>query len=254
MTSFDKIIIANWKIQLTVKQAEEEAKEMKQLIKKAKIDKNTAVVVCPSFLAMSQVAKIFAGSQIALGAQDTFPADTGAHTGEVSLKNLQDLGCQYVILGHSERRAMGETDQMINQKVKAVLEHDMVPIICVGETYDERKDNKTNFVVIHQIYEALRDIKIKEGQTVILAYEPVWVIGSGQVIDTEEATRMAQIVKQSYIDATEGKHMSALNIIYGGSLTPATVSKFTGLNNIKGVLVGGASLDGQTFVELIKNA
>ena len=252
--TFEKIVVANWKMQLTVDQAIEEAEELKKLVKKNKTDESTKVVVCPSFLSMSVVAKAFKGSDVILGAQDTYPGDSGAHTGEVSLRNLQSLGCQFVILGHSERRAMGEKDELINAKVKAVLEHDMVPIICVGETYDERKEEKTNFVVIHQVYEALKDVKIKNGQQIVLAYEPVWVIGSGQVIDDKEADRMSDIVYQSFVDAMNGEHLDALNIIYGGSVTPDTVQRFTGLKNIKGVLVGGASLDSKVFAELVKNA
>ena len=250
--TFEKIVIANWKMQLTVDQAVEEADELKKLVKKSKTD--TKVVVCPSFLSMSEVSKVLKGSDIILGAQDTYPGDSGAHTGEVSLRNLQSLGCQFVILGYSERRAMGESDEIINAKVKAVLEHDMVPIICVGETYDERKEEKTNFVVIHQVYEALKDVKIKTGQQVILAYEPVWVIGSGQVIDDKEADRMSDIVYQSFVDAMNGANLDSLSIIYGGSVTPDTVKRFTELKNIKGVLVGGASLDGKVFAELAKNA
>ncbi|PLX24536.1 triose-phosphate isomerase [Candidatus Parcubacteria bacterium] len=254
MKSFDKIIVANWKMQLSLDKAKEEAKEMKKLLSKAKIGEDTVAIVCPDFLAMTEVAKIFKGSDIILGAQDTYPGDTGAHTGEVSLSNLKSLGCQYIIIGHSERRAMGESDDSINQKVKAVLEHDMVPIICVGETYDERKEEKTNFVVIHQVYEALKDVKLKEGQQIMLAYEPVWVIGSGQVIDANEADRMSQIVRQSYIDAMEGQNLEALSILYGGSVTPETVNRFTSLEKIKGVLVGGASLDGESFIEIVKKA
>lgn len=252
--SFEKIIVANWKMQLSLDKAKEEAKEMKKLLAKAKVGDDTAVIVCPDFLAMTEVAKIFKGSDIILGAQDTYPGDSGAHTGEVSLANLKSLGCQYVIIGHSERRAMGESDDSINQKVKAVLEHDMVPIVCVGETYDERKEEKTNFVVIHQVYEALKDVKLKDGQQIVLAYEPVWVIGSGQVIDANEADRMSQIVRQSYIDAMEGENLESLSILYGGSVTPETVNRFTSLEKIKGVLVGGASLDGESFIEIVKKA
>lgn len=252
--SLNKIIVANWKMQLSLDKAKEEAKEMKKLLAKAKVGDDTAVIVCPDFLAMTEVAKIFKGSDIILGAQDTYPGDSGAHTGEVSLANLKSLGCQYVIIGHSERRAMGETDDSINQKVKAVLDHDMVPIVCVGETYDERKEEKTNFVVIHQVYEALKDVKLKDGQQIVLAYEPVWVIGSGQVIDANEANRMSQIVRQSYIDAMEGQNLESLSILYGGSVTPETVNRFTSLEKIKGVLVGGASLDGKSFIEIVKKA
>lgn len=252
--SFSKIIVANWKMQLSLDKAKEEAKEMKKLLSKAKVGEDIAVVVCPDFLAMTEVAKIFKGSDIILGAQDTYPGDSGAHTGEVSLANLKSLGCQYVIIGHSERRVMGETDDSINQKVKAVLEHDMVPIVCVGETYDERKEEKTNFVVIHQVYEALKDVKLQDGQQIVLAYEPVWVIGSGQVIDANEADRMSQIVRQSYIDAMEGENLESLSILYGGSVTPETVNRFTSLEKIKGVLVGGASLDGESFIEIVKKA
>jgi triosephosphate isomerase (TIM) len=251
---FEKIIIANWKMQLTIEESVAEAKEMKKLLSKSKLPNSTAVVVCPSFLAMSEVAKVFKGSDIILGAQDTYPGDVGSHTGEVSLRNLKTLGCEYVILGHSERRAMGETDESINLKVKATLEHDMLPIVCVGETYDERKEEKTNFVVIHQIYEALKDVNIREGQQIILAYEPVWIIGSGQVIDANEADRMSQIVRQSYVDAMNGEKLDALNIIYGGSVTAETVAQFTNLEKIKGVLVGGASLDGKTFIDIVNKA
>jgi len=252
--SFDKIIIANWKMQLSVAEEKDTAKEMKKMFGKGKIAKDKVVVVCPSFLSIAELADVFKGSDISLGAQDTYPGDIGAHTGEVSLKNLQSLGCEYVILGHSERRAMGETDEMVNEKVKAVLAHDMVPIICVGETYDERKEEKTNFVVIHQVYEALKDVELKPGQKVVLAYEPVWVIGSGQVIDENEADRMSQIVRQSYVDAMDGKNIEALSVIYGGSVTGETVSRFTNLSKIKGVLVGGASLKADTFFDIIDKA
>ncbi|RJQ33318.1 triose-phosphate isomerase [Candidatus Parcubacteria bacterium] len=254
MKDWNKIIIANWKMQLSLAEATEQAKEMKKLLAKSKAKTDTAVVVCPDFLSMTEVAKIFKGSDVILGAQDTYPGDIGAFTGEVSLKNLQSLGCEYVILGHSERRAMGETDEMINKKVKAVLERDMVPIVCVGETYEERKEEKTNFVVIHQIYEALKDIELKPGQKIILAYEPVWVIGSGQVIDANEADRMSQIVRQSYVDVMDGQNLEALSIIYGGSVTPDTVARFTSLQKIKGVLVGGASLEAKKFMEIVNKA
>ncbi|PIR06082.1 MAG: triose-phosphate isomerase [Candidatus Komeilibacteria bacterium CG11_big_fil_rev_8_21_14_0_20_36_20] len=254
MKSFDKIIIANWKMQLTVSQAEKQAKKIKKLLSKSRLDKKTAIVVCPDFLALTEIADVFKGTRVAYGAQDGFAEDVGAYTGEESFKNLKAIGCDYVIIGHSERREMGETDKIINKKVRAALKNDLTPIICIGETFDERKEGNKDLVLMHQVHQALYNIELKQAQQIIIAYEPVWVIGSGQAISMVEADHTAAVIRQHIIDALDGHDLSSFSIIYGGSVSPDNIRQFTSLKNIKGALVGTASLRAEIFVELIKNA
>lgn len=249
-----KIIIANWKMQLDVAESSKQAKEIKALITKAKIDKSTEIVIAPSFLAFDAVAKAIKRSRLKLAAQDAFIEDKGAFTGEISLSDLKKLGCEYVIVGHSERRALGETDKIVNQKVKAVLKIGLTPIICVGETYDDRRENKQDFVVMHQVYQALHNIDPGSDQNIIIAYEPVWVIGTGQTINPKEAHHMSMVIHQAIIDISERHHIDNIDIIYGGSVAPDNVHEFTKLRSIKGALVGNASLAADKFVKLIKNS
>lgn len=245
MKKHKKIIIANWKMKLDVEKSESLADSLKQKLSQTDVmDKK--VVLCPSFLAIDGVAKILKNSDIALGAQDVFYEDEGAFTGEISPENLKELNCEYVIVGHSERRAMGESDQLVNKKVKAVLENEMVPIICVGETLEEYQAKKTNQVLARQISNALAGI---DNKYFILAYEPVWSIstsGSGQVISPSEAIDKIKILIKNI-----PKGLDNFDIIYGGSVDDKTVAKFT--NDFKGALVGGASLKAEIFFNLIKN-
>lgn len=241
-----QIIIANWKMKLDVEQAVSLSRKLKELLSAEKLV-NKQVVLCPSFLAIHDVAKVLQGSNIALGAQDVFYQVEGAFTGEVSPASLKDLGCQYVIVGHSERRAMGETDQMVNQKVKAVLENKMIPIICFGETLEEYQAGTTKEVLTRQISTALEGI---DNQYFILAYEPVWSIstsGSGQVITAQAAIAQIEVIRQNISDKLDN-----FDIIYGGSVKAETVADFS--KDFAGALVGGASLEAQTFFDLIKNS
>ncbi len=241
-------------MQLDVNQSSKVAKATRKLLSNNKASRDIQVVICPSFLAMTEVAKVLKGSKIALGAQDSFYEERGAYTGEISVGELKKIGCQYVIVGHSERRQMGEIDEIVNKKVRAILSQGLVPIICVGETFDERREGNKDMVVMHQVYQALHNIEFDKKQKIIIAYEPVWVIGSGQVIDSQEAAHIASVIKQSMIDVFDGKDPAAYSIIYGGSVTPNTVADFTKLANMQGTLVGGASLEAKVFVEIIKNA
>lgn len=251
---FKKIIIANWKMQLDVAESLKQAKNIKSLIAKAKIDKSTEIVLAPSFLALAEIAKVLQKSRIALAAQDAFIENKGAFTGEISLSDLKKLGCEYVIVGHSERRALGETDKIVNQKVKAVLKNQLTPIICVGETYDDRRENKQDFVVMHQVYQALHNIDPDPDQNIIIAYEPVWVIGTGQTISPKEAMHMSMVIHQAIVDISERHRVDNIDIIYGGSVAADNVHEFTRLRSIKGALVGNASLEADKFVKLIKNS
>jgi len=246
MKKHKQIIIANWKMKLDMAEAIYLASELKEMLKPTHL-KNKRVVLCPSFLAIHDVAKVLKGSNIALGAQDVFYEKVGAFTGEVSPASLKELGCEYVIVGHSERRALGETDQMVNKKVKAVLENDMIPIICVGETLREYQSGATKEVLTRQVAEALKDL---DNKYFILAYEPVWSIstsGSGQAITATEAVVQIETLKKNIPE-----QLNNFDIIYGGSVRLDTVASFS--KYFKGSLVGGASLQAQTFFDLIKNS
>lgn len=247
-----KYLIANWKMQLDKKQALKQALVLKNLLSKEKISENLNVVLCPDFVALSSVAEIIKGSKIALGAQDGFYEKVGAFTGQVSMKQIKESGCKYVILGHSERRRLGETDEMVNKKVKAALKNKLLPIICVGETFEERKEGQKDLVIMHQVYEALKNITIDHRQKIIVAYEPVWVIGTGQAIGSADAFYAASLIQQSLLDSLPGHEEKYCGVIYGGSVNPHNIKDFVDLPNICGALVGNASLDAQEFFSIIK--
>lgn len=245
--SKNKFVIANWKMNLNPQQSVSLAKELKKLLEKEDWS-DKIVVLCPSFLAISEVAKVLRDSNIALGAQDVFYEEEGAFTGEVSPENLKELNCQYVIVGHSERRAMGENDELVAKKAAAVAQHNMTPIICVGESLEERDSSLTGQVLQRQVSQALKFIE--EDNYFIIAYEPVWAIstsGSGQSITAPEASKMIDIIRQAVPNKLKN-----FDIIYGGSVKDDTVTDFT--KDFKGALVGGASLKADIFYQLIKNA
>ncbi len=244
------IIIANWKMKLGVSESIELAKK----ISKEKFLK-AEVVLCPSFTSLSETGKILNNNEIKLGAQDCFWESDGAYTGEVSAKQLKELGCEFVILGHSERRQyLNETDEMIHQKVKMALSARLIPIICVGETFLQRQEGAKDYILIQQTTKALEGIDLNLDQKIIIAYEPVWVIGSGQAIKPSEAEDTHQVIRQSLFDIFPSLMVeNNFRIIYGGSVDSGNVRKFVELENTSGVLVGGASLKAEGFISLVKN-
>ncbi|PWB38695.1 MAG: triose-phosphate isomerase [Parcubacteria group bacterium] len=254
MKNFEQIIVANWKMQLSIEEAKKLARTIKNLATEKKISAKKKIVLCPDFLSLPEVAKMLKDSDLSLGAQDGFYEDIGAFTSQVSIRELKASGCEYIILGHSERRALGETNLTINLKVKAALKHGLIPIICVGETFTERQEGNKGTIIMHQVFEALQGVEVENHHQIIIAYEPVWVIGSGQAISGEEASQTAAMIRQSYVDVMEGRHTDSLGVIYGGSVDPSNINHFTKMANIRGALVGGASLKATTFVELIQNS
>ncbi len=248
----EKYLIANWKMQLDKEQAIQQASLLTKLLSEEKINKDLQVVLCPDFIALSEVADIIKGSKIVLGAQDGFYEEVGAFTSQVSMRQIKEAGCQFVILGHSERRKLGESDEIINKKIKAALEQGLVPIVCVGETFDERKEGQKDLVIMHQVYEALKNIKPKSDQKIIIAYEPVWVIGTGQAIGSADAFYAASLIQQSLLDSLPNHDEKYCGVIYGGSVNPSNINDFVDLPNIQGALVGNASLDAQEFFTIIK--
>lgn len=251
------IIIANLKMQLGVGETVDLVKKINQGLEKENI--KGEVVVCPSFVALAPASEYLkeSGSKIQLGAQDVFWEDKGAFTGEVSPLQLKELGVKYVIVGHSERREnLKEDDKIVHEETKACLHDNLIPIICVGEKFSDRQENSHYLKVMTQVTRALGGLSLVEDQKVIIAYEPVWVIGTGQAIAPQDAQEMHQVIRQSLIDLWHDSKLVKNNfrIIYGGSVDSKNVKSFLDQPNIDGALVGGASLNAEEFVAIIRAA
>lgn len=248
MSTQKPIIIANWKMKLSVAQAKKLAIAVKN-----KKTTQAELVICPTFASLTEVAKNLAGSQVKLGAQNCFWEPSGAYTGEVSAKELKEIGCEFVIIGHSERRQyLKETDEMIHRKIKMALACGLTPILCVGETFDQRQQGAKDYVLIQQVTQALQGVEVGSDKQLIIAYEPVWVIGSGQAIDPLEAANTHQVIYQSLFDLFPSDIVkNNFRIIYGGSVDQTNVADFVSLEKTSGVLVGGASLKIDEFSALI---
>lgn len=228
----------------------------KQLVKEYKKFKNSfELVLAPSFPALSAVAEAIKRSGVKLGAQDVFWKSTGPYTGEVSPEVLKELGVSYVIVGHSERRQyFGESDVMIQQKVAGVIAANMIPVLCVGETFAQRQIGQKDMVVARQVNQALDGLTLSGAQKLIIAYEPVWVIGSGQAVEPVEAQHTAQVISRALLDHFSKKTVdSQIKVIYGGSVDLTNIDSFVhDVPPINGVLVGGASLEAKRFISLLK--
>ena len=213
---------------------------------KAVADPAFDMLVCPPFTLIGSVGKTIAGSAIALGAQDCHPAEKGAHTGDISAAMLSDLGCRFVIVGHSERRAdHGETDEEAKAKAGATQAAGMTAIICIGETEDERDDGKTFDVVKSQLSGSLPE-GASSANTVI-AYEPVWAIGTGRIPSTDEVQEVHALIRAELSDALGENEANGIRIIYGGSMKPENAHDLIGLPDVDGGLIGGASLKAEDF-------
>lgn len=212
------------------------------------------VVACPPFTALVPVQKILGESNIRLGGQNLYWEDEGAFTGEISAAMLKDAGCQYVIVGHSERRhVFGESDQAINKKLKQALSSGLIPIFCIGEKLDQRNEGLTEKVLEEQVRQGLTDIKISDANDLVVAYEPVWAIGTGVNATPEQAEEAHQFVR-GVLNELLGEVATGIRIQYGGSVKPANAEELLSQNNIDGALVGGASLDPESFAAIIKSA
>jgi triosephosphate isomerase len=222
----------------------------KELKEEFKSFKKGEVAVCPNFAALKSVKRGLSGSGVQLGAQNVFWERSGSFTGEVSPETLKQAGCKYVIIGHSERRRyLLENYSMIHQKVKAVLDVDgLVPVICVGESIEDKKSDKRDYVIIDQLQQALGGVHVMQKQEVVVAYEPVWAIGSGVPIKPKEAKYAHKIIKLALNDMFGmGTVNNNFRVIYGGSVNSKNVKDFADLDNLDGLLLGGASLDAKEF-------
>ncbi len=244
----EKIIIANWKMKLGLEDSVKLADDFNNKFADFE-QKEKTVVVCPSLISLTKV-KDNLGDFVKMGAQNVFWEIQGSYTGEISPKDLESTGCEYVIIGHSERRKhLLENYAMIHQKVKTALNSsNLKPIVCIGEEADDRKTDKRDYVLMNQIQQALGGVTVDGDQQIIVAYEPVWAIGSGTALDPEEAKYAHKIIRLALNDMFGMKVVeNNFKIIYGGSVTSENVSGFTDLNDIDGLLVGGASLKADEF-------
>jgi triosephosphate isomerase (TIM) len=209
------------------------------------------VIVCPPFIALAAVAEVLRGSDIALGGQNMYFQEKGAYTGEISPLMLLDTGCTYVILGHSERRRqMGETSEQVNLKTKLALQSGLIPIVCVGETWPERSDGQTEVVIADQLNVSLAGLSPEDLSGLLIAYEPVWAIGTGQVATPEQAEEVHRAVRR-LLPRGAGEGM---RILYGGSVTAENAAGLMLKEDIDGALVGGASLKADSFAAIVRAA
>jgi triosephosphate isomerase len=243
------LIAANWKMYKTPVQAQEFMKNFLPLV--ANHDRDE-VVVCPSFTSISVVIAAATGSGVAIGAQNMHFADEGAYTGETSPLMLKAIGATHVILGHSERRQyFGETDELINTKLKTALQHGLVPIVCVGEVLAEREAGKTEEVLLRQTRGVLAGIAASAAAPIVIAYEPVWAIGTGKTATPQMASEAHAVIRGEVAKLFGPETADHLRILYGGSVKPDNATTLMNEPDIDGALVGGASLDPQSFAKIV---
>ena len=244
------IIAGNWKMNMTATQARDLAEKLVPLVSGVK---DRDIVLGPPFTALSAVAETIKGTNIGLAAQNLHGEDKGAFTGEISAEMLLDLGCRYVIIGHSERRQyFGETDESVNKKIKQALKKGLLPILCVGETLAEREAGRLNEIISRQVTGGLKDISTDDMKKVVIAYEPVWAIGTGKTATPEQANEVHALIRQKVKALYSTDIAEGLRIQYGGSVTPENVSTLMAMPDIDGALVGGASLKPESFAALVR--
>ncbi|MFN2144100.1 MAG: triose-phosphate isomerase [Anaerolineales bacterium] len=248
------LIAGNWKMNLNEQQAVTLARKLLWSQQHAPA-RGVEILLCPPFTALSQLHKLLVGSQIKLGAQNMADQVKGAFTGEISPVMLLEF-CSYVILGHSERRAIyGETNGLINRKVKNALAHSLVPILCVGETLEEKESGKAHEVVYSQMIEGLKEVPVYSGEQLVVAYEPVWAIGTGRTATAEDANSLIAATIRPALVRLFGEGVNAqIRVLYGGSVKPDNARGFFRQSEIDGALVGGASLDAESFSGIIEAA
>lgn len=246
------IIAGNWKMNKTIHEAIDLVNKIKrEVYTLGEID----IVVCPPYTALSEVYEVVMETNIALGAQDVSWEKEGAFTGEVSCAMLKDAGCRYVIIGHSERRAyFHETNETVNRKVNAALNSGLIPIMCIGETLDQRKAGKTFETIADHVKNGLRGIDAAAMEKVIIAYEPVWAIGTGVNATKEQAEEVHRYARGLIAKIYSGEVAEAVRIQYGGSVKPDNIGELIRESDVDGALVGGASLKAESFIEIIQNS
>jgi len=244
------LIAGNWKMHKTLREAVETARSVSAGIEGMQ---DREVALLPPFTALAVVAEVLRGTPVRLGAQDMHPEPSGAFTGEISGLMLADIGCRYVIVGHSERRRLfGETDAAVAGKVRAAFKYGLSPIVCVGETLEERENQRTFRVVERQLAEVLDGLAPAQAGSLVIAYEPVWAIGTGRNAQPHQAQEVHLFIRKKLAEALGKGAAEAVRILYGGSVTPENIDALMAEADIDGALVGGASLQPDSFLRLVR--
>ncbi|MGE5583656.1 MAG: triose-phosphate isomerase [Bacillota bacterium] len=244
------IIAGNWKMNKTIPEAKALVTAM---VSKLGGFNDVEVVFCPPFTALSTVKELLKGTPYGLGAQDLYWKESGAFTGEVSPLMLKDIGCDYVIIGHSERRQyFGETDEDVNLKAKAALAAGIKPIICVGESLAQREAGETDALIKKQTTKALEGIEASAIPQVVIAYEPIWAIGTGKSSSAGDANQVISLIRKTTANLFGNDAAAKMRIQYGGSVKPENIKEYMNQPDIDGALVGGASLDAESFYKLVR--
>jgi len=260
-----KLVVGNWKMNMTRSQATAAVESMLLLIEPST---DTEVAICPTYMAIETVAHLLRRSHFHVGAQDVFWMPGGAFTGNVSASMLADAGCAFCIVGHSETRGrfgklevpestigyFSEIDETVNLKIKALLFQSIHPILCVGETLHEREEGKTDDVICTQLKKALEGIEGAEFYGGVVAYEPVWAIGTGETCDSAEASRVCGMIRKALSEILDDDAADAVRVLYGGSVKGANARELFSKPDIDGGLVGGASLDADEFSRIVRSA
>jgi len=244
------IIAGNWKMNLNTQEAVFLVEYLKRSLAE---EKEVEAVVCPPFTSLLSVAQVLKGTNIKIGAQNMSWEQKGAYTGEISPLMLKDLGCEYVILGHSERREyFSETNAMINKKAHTALENGLKPIVCVGETLEQREAGKMEEVIREQTTKSLAQLPLEKITDLVVAYEPVWAIGTGKSATSEQANEVIKLIRSILEEMFGSEKAQAIRIQYGGSVKPETIAELMNQSDIDGALVGGASLQADPFTKIVR--
>jgi triosephosphate isomerase len=242
--------IGNWKMNKTRAETKILAKELKAIFKNYK---SALIAIAPPFTSLIDAGKEIKNSNIKLCAQNCHWKESGAWTGEISPIMLKELNVEFVILGHSERRQyFGETDEGVNMRARAAVEHGLVPVVCVGESREQRENNETLNIIKRQVTQSLKDLSLRNSEQMILAYEPVWAIGTGLVAKPEQIEEVHRFIRALLINIF-GEVGKKIKILYGGSVKPENINSFISIEDVNGALVGGASLNAKEFFSIAKS-
>ena len=247
-----KVIAGNWKMNMNLHQSQKLVSEILNGLGK---DSKAEVIVCPPYTSLSEVSSLLKGTQVKLGAQNMFYEESGAFTAEISADMLKSVGCEYVVIGHSERRVIfNESDELINKKIKTALINELNPIFCVGELLEQRESNETMKVISAQIGKGLAGISTEQMKNIIIAYEPVWAIGTGKTATPQQAQEVHLFIRELVAKKFSSPVAESLIIQYGGSVKPDNSSELLSQKDIDGALVGGACLKADSFLSIIASA
>ena len=249
MSNRTPLIAGNWKMYKTTGEAVETAKKLVPLVSDAS---NVDIMIAPTFVSLTQLSEIFNNTAITLGAQNMHWEHEGAYTGEISADMLLSSGCKYVIIGHSERRQFfGETDESVNKKILSAQKAGLTSVMCIGESLSERESEKTFSVLDKQIQNGLNNVDFVDPKELVIAYEPVWAIGTGKTATSEQAQEVHLFIRSLIESIYKKQFAESIRILYGGSVKPGNIKELMTMPDVDGALVGGASLDAQSFGAIV---